>query len=239
MKVAIGVGLVLVAGVLAGCASPSARVAQLTFDGNETIAAAGNLRLVTVREHAYSRDKVLCAEPSPDYAIEFGNAAKTTVNADVTGLGNGKLDTDYSRTEKATPLEGRTAGVLALRDGLAAACQSYVNGVIGKDAYALILSQYGNLLVELISNSSEPSSSATATAQSADGKSTPAKATATASKGGQRAGSAASNTGFLTALLVSCIEANDPTRHRENEPTNRLLDADFCRQILRQAASRR
>jgi hypothetical protein len=46
-------------------------------------------------------------------------------------------------------LAGRTAGVLALRDGLYATCQAYANGALGQSAYALGLSQYGNLLVAL------------------------------------------------------------------------------------------
>jgi hypothetical protein len=39
--------------------------------------------------------------------------------------------------------------VLALRDGLYATCQAYTNGALGQSAYALGLSQYGNLLVAL------------------------------------------------------------------------------------------
>ncbi len=46
-------------------------------------------------------------------------------------------------------MAGRTAGVVALRDGLYSACQAYANGIIGRRAYALILSQYGDLLVAL------------------------------------------------------------------------------------------
>ncbi len=67
----------------------------------------------------------------------------------ITGSGEGEGGGTFERSEQITALEGRNAGVLALRDGLYTACQAYVNGVIGHDAYALILSQYGNLLVAL------------------------------------------------------------------------------------------
>jgi hypothetical protein len=62
----------------------------------------------------------------------------------------------YTFAETITQLAGRTAGVVALRDGLYAACQPYANGVLGQDAYSLILSQYGSLLVRLVSASSAP-----------------------------------------------------------------------------------
>jgi hypothetical protein len=61
---------------------------------------------------------------------------------------------------------GRTAGVVALRDGLYYACQAYANQLIGKDAYALILSQYGNLLVALAAGGSGATSSTSSTPSS-------------------------------------------------------------------------
>jgi Putative peptidoglycan binding domain len=64
-------------------------------------------------------------------------------------LGGGRL---YVRRDDHPT--GRTAGVVALRDGLCAACQAYANGALGQDAYSVILSQYGTLLVRLVSASS-------------------------------------------------------------------------------------
>jgi hypothetical protein len=93
---------------------------------------------------------VFCAEPGPDWAAAFGNSYKGGASGGdggVTAALNGELDS----TETNIALSGRTAGVVALRDGLYSACQAYANGIIGKDAYALILSQYGNLLVALAS----------------------------------------------------------------------------------------
>jgi len=93
---------------------------------------------------------VFCAQPSPDLATAFGETVQGGASGgggDITAGVNGQL----ADTQSITALAGRTAGVVALRDGLYSACQAYANGMIGKDAYALILSQYGNLLVALAS----------------------------------------------------------------------------------------
>jgi len=54
-----------------------------------------------------------------------------------------------SDSEVVTALLGRSAGVVALRDGLYSACQAYANGIIGRDAYGLIISQYGTLIAQV------------------------------------------------------------------------------------------
>jgi hypothetical protein len=46
-------------------------------------------------------------------------------------------------------LAGRSTALLGLRDGLFRACEAYANGVIGADAYALVLSRYGQLMTTL------------------------------------------------------------------------------------------
>jgi len=146
---------------LAGCeTSPNMRASALDFGHVTGITTTGGLRLVTERQRLQldgSTLPVLCTEPSPDYAVGFGRSAKVDAKATVpaaigTGVSNidGSGSFDISRTESVTKIGDPTAGVLALRDGLYAACQSYVNGVIGHDAYAMILSQYGALLVALV-----------------------------------------------------------------------------------------
>ncbi|MGY0484991.1 hypothetical protein HUK83_13215 [Endobacter medicaginis] len=93
---------------------------------------------------------IICSEPSPDLALAFGRI----VNGKLIG-GNGKINATAELDTAVTPsmiaMAGRSAGVVALRDGLYSACQAYANHVIGREAYALILSQYGNLLVALAS----------------------------------------------------------------------------------------
>jgi hypothetical protein len=51
--------------------------------------------------------------------------------------------------EAALALAGRSTALLGLRDGLFRACEAYANGVIGADAYALVLSRYGQLMTTL------------------------------------------------------------------------------------------
>lgn len=204
MRIVIA-GLLL--GALSACDSPSLRVSQLQFGTFNTLATTGNLRLVTERLRPMGDGgpalPTVCTEPSPDYAIAFGQKADGNVKVTLpqgSGEGGLKLET----TEVATALAGRTAGVLALRDGLYAACQAYANGTIGHDAYAIILSQYGTLLVALASPSPDTSSG---------GKGDP----------GRRA--------TLAALLVSCISEFDRTRLAPSQ--NPLLDKQFCKSVLR------
>ena len=76
---------------------------------------------------------VTCSEPSPDYATAFSQDIDLTVKSTAPQApGEGTFSNDVA--EKIEKLEGRSKGVLALRDGLYAACQAYTNGQIGKDA---------------------------------------------------------------------------------------------------------
>lgn len=74
--------------------------------------------------------------------------------------------------------------------------------MIGHDAYSMILSQYGTLLVALVAE--KPADSA----RSADP--------------GRRA--------TLSAMLVACIGQHDGTRMPQSE--SRLLTEPFCRRVL-------
>ena len=139
--------------VVAACESPSAKVTQLQFGTSTTLATTGNLRLVTERPRPGADGSLLpivCTEPSPDYAVAFGRSGSANLNVaapEKVSVGGGGT---FAQTEQVTPFEGRAPAVLALRDGLYAACQAYANGVIGHDAYSMILSQYGTLLVALM-----------------------------------------------------------------------------------------
>ncbi|WP_349963117.1 hypothetical protein [Rhizobium sp. ZPR3] len=241
----IFIGFLLV--ILAGCNAASNRVSSLQFGETHVLATTGNLRLVTDRKRLQPNGLVqntICTEPSPDYAIAFGS------NAALSGSGTGAdgvkrdFSASYASTEQATALAGRTAGVLALRDGLYAACQSYANGVIGHDAYAMILSQYGDLLVALAGNSSADGGGATAqttASTEASGKGTtdatkaasPQKLTTTTRVNGSAVADPMKKS-TLAALLVACISENDPTRYRVGPemPRNRLLSERFCQQVI-------
>jgi hypothetical protein len=138
---------------------------------------------------------------------------------------------------------GRTAGVVALRDGLYKACEAYANGVIGKDAYALVLSQYGNLLVALAGGTSggsnaggAPSAPATAVPAGiavavtggAPTGSNPSSSTASAPAA--NAGVAQMQQEAVQGLLVTCINEFDPTV-RPADQQNRELIAP-CRNLI-------
>lgn len=136
----------------AGCAGPQSQ--SLRIGGTTGVTTRGDLRLVTERPDPHPAlglydHKVLCAEPSPDVALALSTtlslqASAKTAGTDATGSAS------HAATEAVTALAGRTAAVMALRDGLFRACEAYANGVVGRDAYGLILSQYGDLLVTLM-----------------------------------------------------------------------------------------
>ena len=228
----------LAAASLAACTSANQRVAHADFGTTKALATTGSLRLITERERP-GYQPVVCSEPSPDYAIAFGSATKAalavnggTPPAEATAaaaeaaaagaVGSGAAAFDRTTTEAVTAGAGRAAAVLALRDGLYAACQSYANGVIGQDAYAVILSQYGHLLVALVGDGRADTT-------------TPAggKAAIEASKLDTRRTT-------LSTLIVACVSGHDATRLGRG--TNRLLGPRFCQDVLkaalRQATSR-
>lgn len=193
---------------LNACVDPNVEPVSVQLGGAlDTIAVGPNLRLASerLREVPGLAKPVptRCSEPSPDVVIAFTRTFSGSANfSEPSGPSVGGQATS-GLAEAASTLEGRTAGVLALRDGLSAACQAYVNGVIGQNAYALILSQYGNLLVAL---------AGTEAAGSAAPRST-ARETA------------------ITALLISCISEHDPTR-LGGATVNPLLTRDRCAKLM-------
>ncbi|NNM71035.1 hypothetical protein [Enterovirga aerilata] len=206
---------------LAACDSPNFRTSQFRFGDTDTLAATGNLRFVTERPRSIAGgppEIIMCSEPTPDYATAFSQDVDLTLKSTAAQApAEGTLGNAV--TEKIENLGGRSKGVLALRDGLYAACQAYTNGQIGKDAYSMILSQYGTLLVALM-NETAP----TATVQGGNGA-----ANAEAIRV-QRAASA------FSAVLVACINGNDPTRQTaEDLPPNPLLTREFCRNVVARA----
>ncbi|GJD35431.1 hypothetical protein FMGBMHLM_2341 [Methylobacterium aerolatum] len=212
---------------LQACDSPSAHIDRLSFGETDVLSTTGNLRLITQRARLVdgTRTMVMCTEPSPDYAVAFGAKATANARVSITGSGEGEGGGTFERSEQITALEGRNAGVLALRDGLYTACQAYVNGVIGHDAYALILSQYGNLLVAL---AGAPASVTVSVPADATGKG--AATAAAIAKAVATAGGAVRGNDAVAALLVTCLSTFD--RSREPSVGNRLLTRDFCRQVL-------
>jgi len=160
---------------LGGCAvfaDPNAWPQKFKYADSANLASGANVRYVNdrLRDMAGREDRPLstmCTEPAPDVAVAFGTSLGASAN--IPGQGSGGFGVGTS--EAAMQLAGRTAGVLALRDGLYATCQAYANGALGQSAYALGLSQYGNLLVALTAHDPGFQPAATATSVTAVGPS--------------------------------------------------------------------
>jgi hypothetical protein len=142
----------VLATALGGCAifaDPNAWPQKFKYGDSANLASGANVRYVNDRLRDMPGREgplaTMCTEPAPDVAVAFGTSLGAS--ASISGQGSGGFGAGTS--EAAMQLAGRTAGVLALRDGLYATCQAYANGALGQSAYALGLSQYGNLLVAL------------------------------------------------------------------------------------------
>ena len=218
MRAIFFVGFLCAVGVgIAGCADPNIKATHINFGTTtDTVTMGPALRVVTERNRELEDGRwlpTMCSEPSPDVAVAFGRTLAAQGSYSEPGAASVSGSVNAASTEVATTLAGRTAGVLALRDGLYAACQSYTNGVLGHDAYAIVLSQYGNLLVALagVQTSGTP---ATYTAQES----------------------------AVAAMLVACVSEHDPTRARPLWPngkphTNPLLSVPRCEYLLNRIAA--
>lgn len=210
--------------LVAHCADPNEWPQKFQFGTSKLLVMGPDLRVVSERERERPSAiptvpplPTVCTEPSPDVAIAFGKSLSAQASVSQTGGTSGSGQFAAATTETATALAGRTAGVLALRDGLYAACQAYTNGVLGQDAYAMVLSQYGNLLVALAGVN---------TGSGAEQAYTPFTAQDAA----------------LSTLLVSCISEYDPTRLAAVGPsgallTNQMLSRRFCHSLLAKIAA--
>ena len=74
-------------------------------------------------------------------------SAAAALSASVANKGSGAAG--GASAEAVAELAGRSTALLGLRDGIYRACEAYANGVIGADAYALVLSRYGQLMTTL------------------------------------------------------------------------------------------
>src|SRR5215469_3757851 len=107
-----------------------------------------DVRMITQRNRPGSPNPIMCTEPSPDVAKALSTAAQLTGSGG-NGTATGSLGAGGASAEAALALAGRSTALLGLRDGLFRACEAYANGVIGADAYALVLSRYGQLMTTL------------------------------------------------------------------------------------------
>jgi len=107
-----------------------------------------DVRMITQRNRQGSPNPIICTEPSPDVAKALSTAAQLSGSGG-NGTATGSLGAGGASAEAALALAGRSTALLGLRDGLYRTCEAYANGVIGADAYALVLSRYGQLMTTL------------------------------------------------------------------------------------------
>ena len=91
---------------------------------------------------------VVCTEPSPDVAKALSTASDLQLSGG-NGAANATLGGGLASAEAAAELAGRSTALLGLRDGLYRTCEAYANGALGDQAYALVLSRYGQLMATL------------------------------------------------------------------------------------------
>jgi len=188
---------------LSGCAGLQTRSAKIGTVS--AFVSRGDLRTITERTGPDGQH-ILCAEPSPDVVLALSQAFSAAPNVSVPGPGGAAIQVggtfSGNSNETATALAGRTASVVALRDSLFRACEAYGNGAITKDAYSLILSQYGDLLVTLMLG--ETAGSSTAASKPSTPTSAPSGAGASAAPATP---SIANNVSFSTAPAAATPKA--------------------------------
>ena len=104
-----------------------------------------DVRVITQRNRKNSPNPIVCTEPSPDVAKALSAAAQLSGSV----ANKGSVAAGGASAEAVAALAGRSTALLGLRDGLYRACEAYANGAIGADAYALVLSRYGQLMTTL------------------------------------------------------------------------------------------
>jgi hypothetical protein len=177
-----------------------------------TAFTTADVRTITQRTHPLLNNDVVCTEPSPDVA----KALSTVLSANAQG-GNGAVTAGVGLSggsaEAFADLAGRSTALLGLRDGLFRACEAYANGVIGQDAYALVLTRYGQLMTTLFlgqditgAAGAEGKASATTVLQSL-GNQSAAPATTTPSTAKPKTGEAAAPDPAVAARVSAMLAA--------------------------------
>lgn len=138
---------------LAGCTvfQNDAQRSQYTLGRwpDPTIFTTGAVRTITQRTNRVTGARIVCTEPSPDIAIAIATLLQGELKAQTAAGAGGNASLTASASETVAELAGRSTALLGLRDGLYKACEAYANGIIGDDAYTLILTRYGQLMVTL------------------------------------------------------------------------------------------
>ena len=129
--------------LLAGCGLPYREYSENSQFTAPMAYTTGDVRVIMQRNDHLGRT-VTCTEPSPDVAKAVSTIA--SIQAEAKGVSGSAA---FGSQEALAELAGRSTALLGLRDGLFRACEAYANGAIGDDAYALIISRYGQVMATL------------------------------------------------------------------------------------------
>lgn len=131
---------------LGACTSAIHKPVVLDTSPATSISLDGKQRMIVAIEKGKDKQKVVCAEPSPDALV--GIAASASAGLGLAGKGN--LDVAGSLAEAVQTVGKRTQTIQLLRDGLYRACEAYMNGAISKGEYKVLLSRIDDFAVVLV-----------------------------------------------------------------------------------------
>jgi hypothetical protein len=114
-------------------------------DTGATLDAQQRVILVTHHGGSDGTRRIVCAEPSPDTMSAIAAAAPAAG-----GNGEVQANLSYAVSQSAASIGIRTPTIQLLRDGLYRACEGYLNGVLDKTAYEIILRNYDRIMVALL-----------------------------------------------------------------------------------------
>src|SRR5512144_2121030 len=140
--------------VLAGCTPPNA-FEEFDIDRTSLSADATQRVIVSaIRGRGPDGRRIVCAEPSPDAITAMASALGAGVRTGIPGTGATPIPLDahfqQALAQQVAYVGVRNSTIQLLRDGLYRACEAYMNGAVGDFGYALILSNYGRLMVALL-----------------------------------------------------------------------------------------
>lgn len=92
------------------------------------------------------RDRIVCAEPSPDALSALAFGAGGTARQEGVGEASGSL----SVSESAASIGLRTQSIQLLRDGMYRLCEGYMNGAITASQYVILWNRYQEMMLGLV-----------------------------------------------------------------------------------------
>lgn len=127
-----------------------AQGSSVTIDAQQR--AITNVAVRPNQNGTVARERVVCAEPSPDAAVAVARsfAVNSNVNVDTikTDVG-GAFGLSQTLAENLAQLGERTATIQLLRDTLYRACEGYSNGALDETSYAFIIARIDTLMSTL------------------------------------------------------------------------------------------